>query len=99
MLAAITVVFFGALVWLISNGFRDYPSYCETYIDDLQRAHNVDGQYPPTLSGFKETGDRFNRYSPEDCGYGTEGERYYFFVSSGFGVAIYYSDQQQWIFD
>lgn len=96
---AVAVVFLGAVAWLISNGFRDYPSYCETYTDDLQQAHTESGQYPTTLSGFKEAGDPFNRYSPDDCGYGTEGEQYYFFVSSGFGVAIYYSDQQQWIYD
>jgi len=85
--------------YTISNGFRDYKSFCSNYIEPLEQYHQKNGTYPPSLENFETSSYDF-RYNYEKCGYEREKDSFSFFFSDGFiGVIGYSSKNSKWWYD
>jgi len=93
------ISYFTYTYYLLSDGFRDYKDYCSTFIPLIEKHHEETGQYPKSLNELEETNDLFNRYEPSECGYYIGDNGYGFSAPAGFGVVMYFSDKDLWVYD
>jgi len=97
-LALLTVLAFTVFAYAISNGFRDYTSYCANFIPQLEQHYKNNGQYPETLKAFKTSAWDF-RYNYKECGYHPDHQdnSFIFFFGDGWiDVVGYDSKTKQW---
>ncbi|CAA6815792.1 MAG: Unknown protein [uncultured Sulfurovum sp.] len=83
--------------YFISDGFRNYKSYCSQFIIDLEYYREKHHKYPQNLLELAGGKTGFNfRYNPKDCGYQSSEEAYTFYYSEGLGVGGYDSKTKEW---
>lgn len=87
------------ITYLMTDGFKDYISYCSKYIDQINDYKIRVNSYPQLLDIFVKPDLSF-RYDPEECGYEADVEGYYFSVPHGFtGTGFYSSVTNEWSYD
>jgi len=90
------IIFVG---YLVSNGFKDYASFCSKYISQINEYKTKTGHYPSTLEELTKPAFSF-RYDIEFCRYYTQTDFYGFTVPEGLiGQALYSSKTRKWTHD
>lgn len=85
--------------YMVSNGFRDYVSFCSTYISQIDEYKSKTGQYPKSLKELNKPKYSF-RYEVETCKYYAQTNIYGFTVPKGLiGQAFYSSKSKKWTYD
>jgi len=82
----------GSMMWgsyIMTDGWRDYVSFCDNYIEKIEAYRLQYHMYPNDLSVFvKPRG--YRRYDPKKCKYFKEDDNYYMlFTSDGFRDQCY----------
>ena len=84
------------LFYLLSNGFRDYKSYCAHFIPLINSYYLVTHKYPESLDMVDDKLAKYIRYTPKKCGYWHGKSSYGFYFSEGFTVYGYNSKTKKW---
>lgn len=84
---------------MVTDGFRDYPKYCEGYFPYLESIRKESGSYPSSLDMIQSIKPSF-RYEPKGCSYSSTETSFEMITSYGLiGVAIYTSKEGAWYYD
>ena len=96
VLALLYVIF---ISYLVTNGFRDYMTFCSRYMPLLEEYRAKNSKYPKNLSEFRKP-DFYPRYDAAICGYSRLDNGYMFYMPEGLiGTAIYNSNEGKWFHD
>ena len=103
ILTAIIVVcavsYISYISYLVSNGFRDYASFCSQYINQIDKYKYKTGKYPVSLKELIKPKFSF-RYEIGFCKYYSQTDLYGFTVPEGLiGQASYSSKTRKWTHD
>jgi len=97
---SISAIFYLAFIlYLVTNGYRDYEKFCSEYIPLLEAYKLNKGHYPTQLMVFEKP-SFYPRYSESSCRYIGSETHYSFRVDEGIiGWSFYNSDRQRWRHD
>lgn len=101
ILLTILLLFFLSLVfigYMLTEGYRNYKSFCSQYIPKIDKYYSVNGMYPLSLNQFESSIIDF-RYNSNNCRYSINKEGYTFLFLSGVTLIGYDSLKQKWWYD
>jgi len=99
ILTALSLLFLVVMMYLMTDGYRNYKNYCSQYIPKLETYYKKYNSFPPSLDVFEKSVFDF-RYSTTDCGYEQDTNTFTLFVSDGYlGYWGYNSSTKEWWYD
>lgn len=90
----------GCLGWVFffTDILRDYPTYCSSFIAEIEAFQDENGGYPDDLESLPYSGSLL--YEKSKCEYKSSEDGYGFYVPYGLiGEAIYSSEWEEWKYD
>lgn len=98
VMTLIVFIFITVMAYFFTNGFRNNEEFCSKYIQKLNNYNSKNGHYPSSLNQLEKPLYSY-RYDQNICNYNVKSNTFSFMVSSGFGVAIYSSQNNSWVYD